>query len=82
VGDVCYKPPIIIRPHDLHVGNSRGVVGEIVSYHERDLLSPFFGSCKLCIFWPFFGLPFCLPCDGSSHQFAHISCLWFHSNLG
>jgi hypothetical protein len=36
VGDVCSKPPIIIRLHDLHVGNIRGVVGEIVSYHERD----------------------------------------------
>jgi hypothetical protein len=36
VGDVCSKPPIIIRPHDLHVGDIRGVVGEIVSYLERD----------------------------------------------
>ncbi len=34
--DVCSKPPIIIRSHDLHVGDIRGVVGDIISYHERD----------------------------------------------
>ncbi len=65
--DACSRPPIIIRFHNLHVGNIRGVVREIASYHERDYLSPFFGSCGPCIFWPFFGLPFCLPCDGSGH---------------
>ncbi len=36
VGDVCFKPPIIIRSHDLHVGNIQKIVGEIVSYHEKD----------------------------------------------
>jgi len=36
VGDVCSKPPITIRSHNLHEGNIRKVVGEIVSYHERD----------------------------------------------
>jgi len=36
----------------------------------------FFGSCGLCVFWPFFGLLFCLPCDGSSHQvFYWIFCV-------
>jgi hypothetical protein len=30
------KPPIIIRSHDLHVGDIRNVVGEIASYHEKD----------------------------------------------
>jgi hypothetical protein len=35
-GDACYKPPIIIRSHDLHEGNLREVVGEITSYHNRD----------------------------------------------
>ncbi len=35
-GDACSKPPIIIRFHDLHVGNIRRVMGEIVSYHEKD----------------------------------------------
>jgi hypothetical protein len=36
VGDVYFRPPIIIRFHDLHVGNIRGAVGEIASYHKRD----------------------------------------------
>jgi hypothetical protein len=44
VSDVCSMLPITIRFHDLHVGNNRRAVGEITSYHERDLLSPFFGS--------------------------------------
>ncbi len=35
-GDACSKPPITIRSHDLHAGNIREVVGEIVFYHERD----------------------------------------------
>jgi len=34
--DPCSRPPIIIRSHDLHVGNIRMVVGEITSYHKRD----------------------------------------------
>ncbi len=32
----CFRPPITIRSHDLHAGNFRGVVGEIISYHEWD----------------------------------------------
>jgi hypothetical protein len=36
VGDACSKPPITIRSHDLHVGDIRGAVGEITSYHKRD----------------------------------------------
>jgi hypothetical protein len=35
IGDVCFKPPITIRSHDLHVDNIRGVVSEIASYHEK-----------------------------------------------
>jgi hypothetical protein len=34
--DVYSRPPIIIRSHDLHVSDIRGVVGEIASYHEKD----------------------------------------------
>jgi hypothetical protein len=34
--DVCSKPRITIRSHDLYAGNIRGVVGEIFSYHEKD----------------------------------------------
>jgi len=41
-GDVCSKPPIIIRSHDLHASDIRKAMGEIVSYHERDQLFPFF----------------------------------------
>jgi hypothetical protein len=36
VGDACFKPPITIRFHDLHVGDIKGVVGKIASYHKRD----------------------------------------------
>jgi hypothetical protein len=36
VGDACFRPPIIIKFHDLRVGNIRKVVGEITSYHKRD----------------------------------------------
>jgi hypothetical protein len=36
VGDACFRPSIIIGSHNLHVGNIRGVVGEIASYNERD----------------------------------------------
>jgi hypothetical protein len=63
MNDACSRPHIIIRFHDLHAGDIRKVVGEIIFYHERDKLSPsfFFGSCKLFIFWPFFGLPFLSP---------------------
>jgi len=58
VKNVCSRPLITIKSHDLHVGDIRRVVGEIVSYHEKDKLSPFFGSYGLCVFWPFFGFPF------------------------
>ncbi len=33
VEDVCFKPLIIFRSHDFHVGDIRGVVNEIASYH-------------------------------------------------
>ncbi len=36
VNDVCSKPPITIRFHNLHASDIRRVVGEIISYHERD----------------------------------------------
>jgi hypothetical protein len=67
-GDVCFRPPITIKSHDLHVGDIRRDVGEITSYHEKDYLFSFFfvhGGCAS------FGLslafPFCLPYDGSCH---------------
>jgi hypothetical protein len=36
VGDVCSRPPVTIRSHDLHVGDIKEVMGEITSYHERE----------------------------------------------
>ncbi len=33
--NVCSRPPITIRFHDLHVSDIKGVVGEITSYHEK-----------------------------------------------
>jgi len=36
VEDACYRPPIIIRSHDLHANDIIKVVGEIASYHEKD----------------------------------------------
>jgi hypothetical protein len=32
--DVCSKPPITIRSHDLHVGDIRRAMGEITSYQK------------------------------------------------
>jgi hypothetical protein len=40
--DVCFRPPITIRSHDLHACDVRGAVDEITSYHKRDQLFPFF----------------------------------------
>ncbi len=40
------------------------------------------GSCRLHIFWPFFGLPFCFVCDGSSHPFLLVFLpIHQHNNL-
>jgi hypothetical protein len=50
VGDTCYRPPISIKPHDLHTCNIIRAVGEITSYHERDQL--FQIICLLAFFWP------------------------------
>jgi hypothetical protein len=36
VGDVWFRPPIIIRSHDLHVGDIRRFVCEITSYHKTN----------------------------------------------
>jgi len=35
-GDAYFRPPITIKSYDLHVGDIRGVMGEITSYHETD----------------------------------------------
>jgi hypothetical protein len=36
VGNACSRPPITIKPHNLHADDIKGVVGEIASYHKRD----------------------------------------------
>jgi hypothetical protein len=36
VGDAYFRPPIIIRFHNLHAGDNRKVMGEITSSHKRD----------------------------------------------
>jgi len=60
------KPPITIKSHDLHACDIRGAMGEIVSYHKKGFTFSLFGSYKLHIFWPLFGL--CLSCEGSDHR--------------
>ncbi len=34
--DVCSKPPITIKSHNLHACDIREAMGEIISYHKRD----------------------------------------------
>jgi hypothetical protein len=34
--DASSSPPIIIRSHNLHASDIKGVVDEITSYHKRD----------------------------------------------
>jgi hypothetical protein len=36
--DVCFRPLIIIRFHNLHACDIRGAMGETTSYHKRDFL--------------------------------------------
>ncbi len=57
-GDVCSRPPIIIKFHNLHAGDIRKVMAEITSYHEKDLFFPFFLVLMGCMS---FGLPFLSP---------------------
>jgi len=54
--DACSRLPIIIKSHNLHVGNIRRVVGGPTMRRTNFIL--FFGFCELFIFWPFSGLPF------------------------
>jgi hypothetical protein len=35
VGDACSRPRTTIKSHGLHVGDIRGAMGEITSYHEK-----------------------------------------------
>ncbi len=69
VGDVCSRPPIITRSHNLHASDIRRAMGEIASYHKR--LFFFFFFFQVFAVCASFGLslafPFCLPYDGFNH---------------
>ncbi len=52
--DACFRPSTTIKSHNLHVGDIRGAMGEIASYHNKDWLSPFLWAC---LWPPSFGLP-------------------------
>jgi hypothetical protein len=62
VGDACSRPPITIKFHDLHAGDIRGAMGEIISYHEKDLFFPFYWFLQvvhpLAVLWPSFFVSF------------------------
>jgi hypothetical protein len=57
-GDACSKPHITIKSYDLHATNIKRAMGEIISYHERDYLFPFFWFLHIVHPLAFFGLPF------------------------
>jgi hypothetical protein len=63
--DVYSKPPITMKSHNLHASDIRGVVGEIVSYHERDYFSSFFWFLQVVCLLAFL---LCLPCDDFGHR--------------
>ncbi len=50
--NTCSRPFIIVRFHDLHASDIRGVVGEITSYHKRGLTLSFL----VHVGYPSFGL--------------------------
>jgi hypothetical protein len=58
VGEVCSKPPITIRSHDLHVGDIRGATGEIVLTMRGTSSLPSFWFLRvvrlLAFLWPSF----------------------------
>ncbi len=57
--DVCSRFLITIKSYNLHVGDIRGVVSEIVSYRKKDYASSFlvhagYVSFGLSLAFPFF----------------------------
>jgi hypothetical protein len=85
VGDACSKPPIIIRFHDLHVGNIRGAMGEIISTKRRISTLSFFwffqAICLLAFLCPslFVSLVMVLAIDFLLDFCAcvYLSSIWF-----
>jgi hypothetical protein len=77
--DVCSKPSITIRSHDLRVGDIRGTLGEIISYQEIDKFSPFFWLMQVVLLWAFpWPSLFFLPCDGSDHRSFILFFSWYY----
>ncbi len=66
--DVCSRPLIIFRSHDLHC-DIRKAMGEIASTMKRTNSLPSFILAGCASIGLFFGLPFCLSCDGFGQQF-------------
>jgi len=58
MGDARFRPCITIKSHDLHVGDIKGAMGEITSYHKKDKFSLFFWFLRLNIFCLFLWLSF------------------------
>jgi len=56
--DVCFRPLITIKSHNLHACDIRGAMGETTSYHKRDFLFFIFLVHVCC---SSFGLPFLSP---------------------
>ncbi len=67
-GDVCSRPPTIIRFHDLHISDIKWVVSEIISYQEGLALSLFLVPTGYSSFGLSVAFHFGLSCDGSSHR--------------
>ncbi len=59
--DACSRPPTSIRPQDLHGGDIRGACGWDSFLPWERLALPLLRPYGLCVFWPFFGLPFLSP---------------------
>jgi len=54
--DTCSRLHIIIKSHDLRASDNRRAMGEILSTTRGISFLPFFASCELLVFGPFFGL--------------------------
>ncbi len=52
VNDACFRPPIIIRSHDLHASDMKGYGWDSFLPWEGLAFSLFFSSYGLFIFWP------------------------------
>jgi len=63
--DVCFRPLITIKCHNLHACDIRGAMGETTSYHKRDFYFIFWFMWVVRLL----ACLFCLPFDGFDHRF-------------